>query len=305
MIKTRTVFILGAGASKPYSFPTGRELVDRILHGLDRRERLYNLLTPLPCSFSQQHLERFRTELYNSRRSSVDAFLENRPEFVDVGKAAIAIELMPLEIDHNLLAAERAHDWYSYLFDQMMKEHFTGNHLDVITFNFDRSFERALFHTLQAAYGLDAVACSTMCHKVQVLHFHGDLGEPSWFVDSAGPRHGSRDYGCEPHFPDRDLIKWGASRIRLGSEGAIESTMEDAHVLLARAQRVCFIGFGYDPVALRRLRVAELTRGKVVRGTAFGLSNGERRPIEGVFDKIHLYDMNAYEFLRQTDILHE
>lgn len=306
MIRTPTVFILGAGASAPYGFPTGRGLVERIIKGLEPRERLYNLLTPLPCGFKEKHLEQFRSELRKSRRSSVDTFLEGRsPEFVAIGKATIAIELMPLERDEDLLAAKPGEDWYAYLFDHMMKEHFGRNHLSVITFNFDRSFERALFQTLQAAYSLNDVDCSTLCHKIQLLHFHGDLGEPSWLVDSLGPRQESRDYVCEPHIPDRDSIKWCADRIRLGSEGAVEATMEDAHLLLDSAKRVCFIGFGYDPLALERLNIAELTRGKVVRGTALGRSHGERGPIEAAFDKIHLYDMNAYDFLRQTDVVHE
>ena len=36
MISTPTVLILGAGASKPYDFPTGRELLLEIVHGLDQ-----------------------------------------------------------------------------------------------------------------------------------------------------------------------------------------------------------------------------------------------------------------------------
>lgn len=305
MIKTRTVFILGAGASAPYGFPTGRELVNRIVRGLDRREPLHNMLTPHPCSFPSDLLEKFRDELRKSRRSSIDKFLEDRPEFIPIGKAAIAIELMPLEHDDRLLTASPQEDWYSYLFDRMLKERFDRNHLGVITFNFDRSFERAMFQTIQAAYNLDDEQCSTLCHRVQIIHFHGDLGEPSWFVDSVGPREESRGYGCEQHFPDRDLIKWCASRIRLGSEGALTEAMEDAHAMLESAQRVCFIGFGYDPVALERLKVAELMRGKVIRGTALGLSSGERGPIERSFDKIHLYDKNAFDFLRDTDVVHE
>lgn len=30
--------------------------------------------------------------------------------------------------------------------------------------------------------------------------------------------------------------------------------MDDAHAMLESAQRVCFIGFGYDPVSLERLK---------------------------------------------------
>ncbi len=305
MIKTPTVFILGAGASVPYGFPTGRQLVQRIIAGLDPEEKLHNLLTPHPCAFKAEDLVRFRSELRLSRRSSVDRFLEDRPEFMAIGKAAIAVELLPIEVDECLLRASEVEDWYTYLFDMMMREDFDRNDLGVITFNFDRSFERALFQTLKSAYNLNDVDCSALCHKVPVIHFHGDLGEPSWYVDSSGPRRGARDYACEVHIPDRNVIKYCAERIRLGVEGPGDDIVEDARAMLLRAECVCFIGFGYDPRSLERLQVADIMRGKVIRGTALGLSSGERGPVERKFDKIHLYDANAHKFLRDTDVVHQ
>jgi hypothetical protein len=306
MIRTKTAFILGAGASKPYGFPTGRELVASILSGLEPQQTMFNLLTTRECGgFSERHLSQFRTELRNSRRSSVDAFLEKRSDFVEVGKASIAVSLMPLEHDHNLLGAPSHEDWYAYLFDRMLKGNFTENRLSVITFNFDRSFERALFNALKASYGHDDVETSTLCHCVPIIHFHGDLGEPLWLVDSIGPRPRSREYGCEQHFPDREAVKWCADRIRLGSEGPAQDTMEDAHQLLDEAKRVCFIGFGFDPLALERLDVTELTRGKIVRGTRLGMTETECAPAFAAFEKIHLTDWDAVTFLRQTDVIHE
>jgi hypothetical protein len=222
-------------------------------------------------------------------------------------KHAIAIELLPDEHDEHLQTALPSDDWYRYLFEELTREPFERNALRVITFNFDRSFERALFLKLKNKYGLGDVDVSTLVHRLQTIHFHGDLGEPNWLVDSSGPREGSRGYSCDSHIPDREIIRWCANRIRLGSEGAIETAKEDAHELLKWARRVCFIGFGYDERSLERVDVAELTEGKAVFGTVRGIPTGRLGRIKAAFPKnnIKLLDKSALEFLQTTGLIHE
>ena len=36
MFRNKTVFVLGAGASKPYGYPIGRELIDDIIDNIER-----------------------------------------------------------------------------------------------------------------------------------------------------------------------------------------------------------------------------------------------------------------------------
>jgi len=87
MIRTPTVFVLGAGASQPFAFPTGRELVDHTVQALQSNE---NRAFFTQLGFAEEDVIRFRDQLWGSGRNSVDAFLEHREEFVDVGKAVIA-----------------------------------------------------------------------------------------------------------------------------------------------------------------------------------------------------------------------
>jgi hypothetical protein len=60
----------------------------------------------------------FQTALRHSGQSSVDAFLEYRPEYLEIGKCLFAWRLMMNESTDNLFADE-SKSWYHYLFQAM------------------------------------------------------------------------------------------------------------------------------------------------------------------------------------------
>lgn len=83
MIDRNVAIILGAGASKPYGFLTGKELVEQAIR--DRRTPVLHTIREL--GFSVDDYSKFRTTLRNSGLSSIDRFLEIRDDFMDIGKA--------------------------------------------------------------------------------------------------------------------------------------------------------------------------------------------------------------------------
>jgi hypothetical protein len=146
VITKPTVLVLGAGASKPFGFPAGRELLEIIVKAIlsppfgsfEIRAGVGGRL--LGCGFREQDLKDFAIRLQSSQRNSVDAFLEHQPEFVEMGKAAIVSALVPYEqVNQPLMIG----DWYRYLFNEMNTsfEDFDKNKLSVITYNYDRSLE--------------------------------------------------------------------------------------------------------------------------------------------------------------------
>jgi hypothetical protein len=80
LISTPTVFVLGAGASQSFNFPIGIQLCEQVITSLygNGAERLRDL-----TGFDLTAIETFRDELLFSGSNSVDAFLENRAEFLD------------------------------------------------------------------------------------------------------------------------------------------------------------------------------------------------------------------------------
>src|SRR5689334_1883669 len=116
MIKFPTVLILGAGASRPYGFPLANELRLEVIELIQEPDKpgLAKLL--LECGFSAELIRDFREALAGSQAYSIDAFLEYRPGFSDIGKTAIAARLLPREVPKRLTIKD---SWYQYLFHHM------------------------------------------------------------------------------------------------------------------------------------------------------------------------------------------
>jgi hypothetical protein len=56
-----------------------------------------------------------RDEFYRSGHNSIDAFLEHRPDLIEVGRAAIAATLIQFEKEERLFAFERD-NWLRYVY---------------------------------------------------------------------------------------------------------------------------------------------------------------------------------------------
>jgi hypothetical protein len=67
--------------------------------------------------YSPDGFFRFREAFWKSGQPSVDAFLEWRPDFIAIGKLAIAYCLLPFEDESKLFTppGNRGGDWYEYL----------------------------------------------------------------------------------------------------------------------------------------------------------------------------------------------
>src|SRR5439155_6015975 len=85
-------------------------------------------------------------------------------------------------------------EWVEYLWQYLRTDDantFGNNRVHVITFNFDRSFERRLFVLLRAYYGVSDDVAGRLRAAIPVLHLHGQLGGEKWLGEN---RPDSRDY---------------------------------------------------------------------------------------------------------------
>jgi hypothetical protein len=103
MITVKTIFVLGAGASKPYGFPLGRKLLFEACDCLAKPTGNARNFIMKHCAKTDMDINVFVNELRRSHISSVDAFLENRPEYLEIGKPAIAVALIPHETFDTLV----------------------------------------------------------------------------------------------------------------------------------------------------------------------------------------------------------
>jgi hypothetical protein len=300
MITHKVVLILGAGASMPFGFPSGYELKTQITHDLNPAYNRIILSNIHDAGFSPQEIEAFRTALQKSGKRSVDAFLEHRPEFLKVGKTATACVLMPCENEERLFAEGQA-SWYEYFFNKLNArfEEFEKNSVSVLTFNYDRSLEQYLITALRNAYGKTSEECAEKLRSLPIVHLYGQLGElPSMSGEGI-------EYGAPVN--TQNLTR-SAEAIQIIHEDVKDKPQfQRAYELLQNADRICFVGFGYDETNLQRLSGYGPRRHQVLFACAKGLTGRECYLIQdklkalGYGERYSLDNLgDALEFLRNN-----
>ena len=99
MVKEKTTLILGAGASEPFGYPLGGQLVLLIL---DERNNQESQSVYQSCGLKAEELKKFYDQLYRSQTPSIDLFLQNNPNLTKIGKLHIAKVLISFEKEDEL-----------------------------------------------------------------------------------------------------------------------------------------------------------------------------------------------------------
>ena len=148
MISEPTVFVLGAGASCPYGYPSGKELREDIISSFcaqyERYIEAHPNLKPYLAMESNKAKE-FTDKFNKSSTKSIDLFLARNPEFEDIGKKAIALRILAAEYVSKFRECieNREFDWYLYIFDRLTGDivkkndyiRLNENSVSFITFN--------------------------------------------------------------------------------------------------------------------------------------------------------------------------
>jgi hypothetical protein len=317
LIVKPTVFVLGAGASRPYGFPVGSALAEKVCslmpRGVGSPDDLRGLtwIQGWNLGGADEFSHPLALELPRRFRESgcvtLDEFVEAKGNhrFLPLVKAGIIQVLLSHESDsalfppptapHNRPKAmirgpgmgpwgifeEPTHeddDWLRYLLRIMRTdrpETFSENQVKVITFNFDRSFERRLYMMLSASYGLDDKDAATLASSVPILHMHGQLGAESWLT-AEGREYDSNATPGQIHSIYQD-IKIVHEEIPADRSQTCREWIDEAHTIV-------FLGFGYHRTNVRRLTLDEpRTRKRNVLGTAYGLTEPEAQRAWNLF----------------------
>ena len=267
MIKHNTVLVLGAGASVPYKFPSGQTLIDNITLDVDYQESdLYKQL--INCDFKPNSIKEFADALKESPLSSIDIFLETRPEFSKIGRSSIAISLLPCESVSRLMYYARkvrrasvqdkggeGRSWYHYLFKQLHDPgtSFDENQLQVITFNYDRSFEHFLFLAVKSCYhGKNDPEIASMVQTIPIIHLYGSLGRLPWQQYQVRLSQNVTPFGAES-LTSENLPKAADSIQIISDNNGVTPEFDKAKEILKNAERTYFLGFGFYKKNVERL----------------------------------------------------
>lgn len=272
MFKSRTLFVLGAGASKEAGLPIGSELTSQIAKLVDLHTEYgaklirgdYSILQALTGLTSDNHQWRDNKFLASGSEMaeamelapSIDTFLQthaNNREYVLLGKLGIVKAISnaerqsrlgaPKDRSQRLPISRLADTWYVRLAQQLFsgipaeKPELAFENVRFISFNYDRCLQIFLVRALEVYFRLSTEDAQRIVKDVPILYPYGWLGSPF---------EGDKDhlaFGAE-HI---NLLA-AVERIRTFSESVESDNMKQAvRREMDEAQNIVFLGFGFLP----------------------------------------------------------
>lgn len=289
MITAPTLFVLGAGSSMPYGFPSARGLLEQVARSL-MKEGDRKIIAAMGLS-QVDEIESFERDLLESGLNSVDEFLEHRPEFLDIGRAMIALSIVRAEKKCNFFRPfhpglpERDDNPYNHLLNALWSPaemSVSAGQARFISFNYDRSLEQYLALAVRARRGCSYEEAIEDVERLHIVHVYGSLGS----LCETGGEHYCRGFGATWNSPEANLYSANSLSLigdhRDDDPGAMPTNPElsRARDLVAASRLIVFLGFGYDRRNLARIRPAAQPPGQLVFGTACKKERKERQDIE-------------------------
>lgn len=308
-LKARTLFVLGAGASKEVGLPTGYELKHRLAKRLDIR---------FADGWSQSSGDRSITDALKAllqkrddRRGDINPYLHKAwqmvaalpqaisidnyidaiedPDVALLGKLAIAREILDSEKgsslhfkepDERQAMVQRVENTFYHGLFQLLSEGFRRSNCEAIfdnvafvSFNYDRSMEWYLNNALQNYFGIDAHTSAEICLRLNIIHPYGTVGKlPGAHLSRGGVPYGG---GYQNDYVDI------AASIRTFTEQIEDATLSDAiEAQVTSADHIVFLGFGFHDINMETLATKQKTVLRRVFGTALGVSKSDIAAIE-------------------------
>jgi hypothetical protein len=294
MITTPTLFILGAGASKPYGYLTGAELradiVKNFYTDFHKLSGIGSSNMSLDAEMANERVEYFVKNFDNSSLTSIDKYLAINPDDQYIGKIAITLSILKKERDScfNEKTNDHKEDWYQYIYNRMTSdikkpddhEHFFENKVAFITFNYDRSLEYYLYNSFyhsfiqeEARIRNNMLVGNNFKKYVPfpIVHVYGTVDSLSlsdWYNTSHNYRR---------KFESFRIVETLSKGIKvIGEERVGESIKDEINKLLPDYKRIFFLGFGYAQDNLDSIDFPNSINNKwKIFGTAKGMTERE------------------------------
>lgn len=302
MFESKTLFVVGAGASAEIDLPVGSALLETIAKKLKIQFKLGVELVsgdPKVIDTIDEYARRRgeSRDLYYQRARMIDEAVPVAPSidnFLDAhkkdgylqfcGKLGIVTSILEAERKSKLFADEHnrgsfdlgrlSGTWYT-AFMKMLVERIDLDEIEsvfdsvsFITFNYDRCIQRFLHVALQKYYGIDSGRAANLISKLEIIHPYGSIGRL--------PFEGGKSvvaYGAQ--LDEAALIK-AAGRIRTFTEQIEDSEFLDAiHESVSRAETLVFLGFGFHPQNMELLSGGGGINARRAYATSYFCSNGD------------------------------
>jgi hypothetical protein len=317
MFRSKTVFVLGAGASKEFGLPLGAELAGSIASMMDFQHDTLGGLTggdqSLFRAVARKDGDQQRT--YNAARRIAQglALRKSIDDFLDIhqgqgtvsllGKAAIVKSIMRAE-QHSRLSHGRGGttidfanlppNWLLALI-HLLRGQDPGTmfqNLSFISFNYDRTLEHFLFHAVSALFGVTEVRAKEILRPLSIIHPYGTVAKLHW-------QDGALPFGVQPS--DSACIEL-AQYIRTYTE-EVDAGEQLAliHALLHEATTIVFLGFAYHEQNIKLLTPKLRLQRKRIYGTAHGISRADVETVKMMLSE--MFETRFHSDIMQYSII--
>jgi hypothetical protein len=318
-------FVLGAGSSYEANMPTGNDLkvsiasslafkVDefrRIVEGDDQIRESLHALGQRPGaahSLADYYSAARRICTAMPQAPSIDNFIDSHrsnASVATVGKLAIASAILKAERNSTLYVSpdnmhntvnfqSLANTWFNAFFQLVClnaQEEDLPDRLSrvrVVTFNYDRTLEHFLYHSIQNYYGTKPERAAEILSYLSVLHPYGKVGTLPWQNEGTSVPFGGGIRSSS--------LMQVAETLKTFTEGTSEdgSQIEQIRNAVFEAETLVFLGFAFHELNLRLLFGAEkqtsIRHSKQVFGTAMGLSESNKKAISAELANLGRFD---------------
>lgn len=295
MINNKTVFILGAGASKPYGFPTSVELSNEVISNSFQLVKSIYRKNGITDKFFREKEREYKIfflskfeEANKSRSISIDDFISKENNSIGRNKALKLMIHCLMRFEEGSIERNYS-DWIELFIDRIsqgVKSLVENGKIDdnlsnvkIITFNYERSFEYFLLKRLSETYPQKAKLFLRLFTN-NIVHVYGSIGK---ILDSYLERDingGFCDYGYFADDVGLDIIIQNIKLIydeRMDSDAKIKEFLKDV-------DQIFFLGFGYDGFNVNNLSLRLIENQEVV---IYGTVKGKVEHIDNIKQLIH------------------
>jgi hypothetical protein len=302
MSNKKTLYIIGAGASREAGLPTGYELKEKISSLMDIKvDRIgrelvsgdWSIYSALRMYIEQPETQEkdinhylhaaWRIRDAMPQAISIDNFIDTHNDDKKIelcGKLAIVRSILDAERSSKLYidpsnfynrldfhAIEKT--WYSN-FMKLLTENCTKKNLPerldsiaLIVFNYDRCIEHFLYNSLQNYYGLNPEDVEKLVNEIEIYHPYGAVGALPWQSDQ------SVAFGAElqPH----ELLS-STNKIKTFTEGTDPQSSDILAIRnnVNKADTIVFLGFAYHELNMELLMPDSSTPDRSKLRSCFG-----------------------------------
>jgi hypothetical protein len=324
MFKSRTLFVVGAGASLEAGLPTGAMLKEIIAKKLEIKYELYDqksgdlaISQAVKEYVQEKNLSNFTVKAAWQIRDAMPQ-APSIDQYIDIHRGDKEIELFgKLAIVRAILEAEKGSKlyfrpnhqksmkfsdlsgtWYNS-FWQLLADGTSKSEIDnifgnigLIVFNYDRCIEHFLVNAIRNYYRVDDIIAQILLSKLKIFHPYGVVGKLPWQTEpNRGVPFGGAEHGGPSLLEISRQIKTFTERVEE------EQVLNAMRVEIEQSRVVVFLGFAFHAQNMELLKPTQECQVERTYATAYGFSDSDCEQT-----KSQLMDFLKIKYEHQTGI---